>query len=211
MIERKAESERKEIAKLEARLARETAKLEKKIAAAEKIGANCTREEWFSGMREAYTDEQRFAWSEVFSAQKDVEDTTSRLDSAHKRLEKLTGKVEAQQEANAAKEQEETRIGQIETKFLSAEQIEANRKNREAEYEAWLAEFKAECLKDGITIDRANGRWFDGTDANGKRFYMEGNNGWTVRSRHCYTLTIDGNTIFTSGEFLTAYMYLMKK
>ena len=211
MIERKAESERKEIAKLEARLERETAKLEKKISAAEKIGANCTREEWYAGKREEYTQEQRNAWFEVFCAQGDVEDTTSRLNSARKRLDKLTGKVAEQQEASEKEAAEVARIGSIERRILTQAEIEANAAQKEAEYQKWLAEFKAECLKDGITIDNACGSWMDGTTAKGKRFFLDGNNGWTNRSRHCYSLTIDGNTVFTSGEFLTAYRYLKKK
>ena len=211
MIERKAESERKEIAKLEARLQREQAKLEKKVAAAEKIGANCTRAEWFAGKREEFTDEQRWAFTEVWSAQDDVVDTTSRLNSARKRLDKLTGKIEAQQEANAKETAEVERIGKIEIKMLSEEEREANAARRKEEYEKWLAEFKAECLKDGIIIDEACGRWFSGTAANGKRFHLDGNSGWTTRSRHCYTLTMNGVTVFTSGEFLTAYRYLMQK
>ena len=95
--------------------------------------------------------------------------------------------------------------------MLTQAEQEANAAQRKAEYERWLAEFKAECLKDGIIIDNACGTWFDGTAANGKRFYLDRNNGWTDRSWHCYSLTIGGETVFTSGEFNTAYRYLMKK
>lgn len=211
MIERQAASVQKELDKLNARLAREQAKLVKKTAAAEKIGATCTREEWFAGMREAYTDEQRWAFTEKWSAERDVEDTERQIANAEKRLAKLTGKVDAQQEANAKETAEVERIGKIEIKMLSEEEREANAARRKEEYEKWLAEFKAECLKDGIIIDEACGRWFSGTAANGKRFHLDGNSGWTTRSRHCYTLTMNGVTVFTSGEFLTAYRYLMKK
>ena len=211
MIERQAASVQKELEKLNARLAREQAKLTKKIAAAEKLNATCTREEWFAGMREAYNNDQKDAWFEMECAKHDVEDTESHIANAEKRLAKLTGKVEAQQTANAAEAAEVERIGKIEIKMLSEEEIKANAARRKEEYEKWLAEFKAECLKDGIIIDEACGRWFSGTTANGKRFHLDGNCGWTVRSRHCYTLTINGNTVFTSGEFVTAYRYLMQK
>lgn len=209
-MERKAASVQKELDKLNARRIREQAKLEKKTAAAEKVGATCTREEWFAGMREAYTDEQKDAWFEMSCAKTDLADTERQIAQAERNLAKLTGKVEAQQEANAAREAEETRINSIEIRFLTAEQIEANRKAKEAEYEKWLAEFKAECLKDGIRIDKACGSFFTGWTKNGKRFFIDGNCGYTSRSRHCYTLKINGETIFTSGEFFTAYRYLMK-
>lgn len=213
MIERQAASVQKELEKLNARLAREQARLAKKTAAAEKLNATCTREEWFAGMREAYTDEQRWAFTEKWSAERDVEDTERQIANAEKRLAKLTGKVEAQQEANAQDAAEVERIGKIETAWAKAtpEQIEENRRRREAEYKAWLEQFKAECLKDGITIDRVCGRFFTGTAANGKRFCIDGNCGWTNRSRKCYSLTINGNMVFSSGEFVTAYRYLMMK
>lgn len=213
MIERQAASVHKELEKLSARLVREQAKLAKKTAAAEKIGATCTRAEWFAGMREAYTDEQRWAFTEKWSAENDVADTEGRIANAEKRLAKLTVKVEAQQEATANEAAEVERISRIETKWIDAtpEQREADAARRKAEYEKWLAEFKAECLADGIIIDRVCGRYFTGTAANGKRFFLDGNSGWTNRSRKCYTLTINGNTVFTSGEFLTAYRYLMMK
>ena len=212
MIERQAASVQKEIEKLNARLVREKAQLAKKTAAAEKIGANCTRAEWFAGMREAYTDEQRWAFTEVWSAQNDVEDTEGRIANAEKRLAKLTGKVEAANEVNARETAEVERIGNIENAWVSAtpEQVEANAARRKAEYDKWLAEFKAECLKDGVIIDRVCGRFFTGTTADGYRFCVDGNCGWTNRSRKCYSLTINGNLIFSSGEFITAYRYLMK-
>ena len=211
MIERQAASVQKELEKLNARLAREQARLVKRTAAAEKLGANCTREEWFGGKRDEFTPEQAWSWIDMEGSKREIADIEGQIANAEKRLAKLTGKVEAQQEANAAEAAEVERIGKIETKMLSEEEREANAARRKEEYEKWLAEFKAECLKDGIIIDEACGRWFSGTAANGKRFRMEGNNGWTVRSRHCYTLTIDGYTVFTSGEFVTAYRYLMQK
>lgn len=212
MIERQAASVQKELDKLNARLAREQAKLEKKTAAAEKLGATCTEHEWYAGMREAYTPEQGWAWCEMRHADKDVQETKAHIANAEKRLAKLSGKVAEQQEATARETAEVERISELETKWIEAtpEEQKANAARRKAEYEKWLAWFKAECLKDGIVIDKVCGRYFTGTDANGKRFCIDGNCGWTTRSRKCYTLTINGNTVFTSGEFFTAYRYLMK-
>lgn len=210
MIERKAESILKELEKLNARLVREQTRLDKKTAAAEKIGANCTEAEWFAGMREAYTAEQKEAWFDKSCAEDAVADTLRQIKNAETRLAKVTGKVEAQQEANAQEAAEVERIGKIEIRYLTAEQMEANRKAKEAEYQKWLESFKADCLKDGIKIDEAFAGYFSGWTKGGKRFRMEGNNGWTTRSIHCYTLTVAGETVFTSGEFLTAYRYIMK-
>ena len=204
MIERQAASVQKELEKLNVRKAREVARLEKKTAAAEKIGANCTREEWFSGKREQFTDAQRWAFTEVWSAQDDVADTERQISNAEKRLAKLTWKVEAAQETAKADAQETERIGRIEKRFLSAEE-------RKARYEAWLKQFKAECAKDGIKIDEASANWFSGYTKGGKHFTLFINNGWTKRSLKCYTLDIAGNTVFTSGEFITAYRYLMNR
>ena len=211
MMERKAESVRKELEKLNARLERQQKKLVKETANAEKLNAICTREEWFGGMREKFTNEQAWAWIEWTSAQEDIQETKGHIENAQKRLDKLTGKVEEQREAREKEEAVVARCESIERRMLTQAEQEANAAQRKAEYERWLAEFKAECLKDGIIIDNACGTWFDGTAANGKRFYLDRNNGWTERSRHCYTLTIGGVAIFTSGEFNTAYRYLMQK
>ena len=73
----------------------------------------------------------------------------------------------------------------------------------EKEYEAWLKQFKAECLLDGITIEYATNTLIAGKTKSGKQFTMYLNNGCTYRSGHCYTLTIESDTIFTSGLFST--------
>ena len=211
MIEKKAASVQKELEKLTARLAREKARAEKKAAAAEKLGAICTDEEWFGGKRDTFTNEQAWAWIDWTGAKRDIQDTERQIENAQKRLDKLTGKVEEQQEERAKEEAIIARCNSIENRMLTQEEREAKAARKEAEYQKWLAEFKAECLKDGIIIDNACATWFDGTAANGKRFFIDRNNGWTERSWHCYSLTIDGVTIFTSGEFTTAYRYLMQK
>jgi hypothetical protein len=177
MIERQAESVRKELAKLTARLERQIKKYAKETANVEKMGANCTEREWFDGMREKYTNEQAWAWIEWTGAKRDIEETKSSIANAEKRLAKLTGKVEEHAAADAAEAAETEKIGKIEIRFLSAEEREANAAQRLEEYEKWLAEFKAACLEDGIVIDEAHSTWFDGTDANGRRFFININNG----------------------------------
>ena len=213
MIERQAESIRREIEKLTKSLDTHTARLAKKEEKAKNLDALWTMEEWFGGKRETGTAEQIEAWDEWTMEHERVDDLARRIGNAQKRLDKISGKVEAQQEATAKEAAEVERIGKIETKWITItpEQQKENAAKREEEYQKWLAEFKADCLKDGIIIDEASHIWINGTAANGKRFYMEINNGYTVRSNYCYTLKIEGRTVFTSGEFLTAYRYLMQK
>lgn len=211
MIEKRAESIRKEIAKYEARLARHEAKLAKATAKAEKMGATEFKEEWNETNPEnpMYRKPEHMpfvsAYFDYKRATSDVEETKQYLENANKRLEKILPQV-AEIEAVTA---ECEAIGNIEAKMIrnlpkkSAEELKA-------EYEAWLAEFKADCLKDGIIIDEATAHFVAGTAKNGKRFALYINNGFTERSLHCYTLRIDGETIFTSGDFVTAYRILKK-
>lgn len=213
MIERKAESERKEIAKLEKRLEREEAKLAKVTAKAKKMDALERKEIW----DEVDPENPMFrkpehipyvsAFMDYVGACHDVEDTKRKLENAKKRLAALMPKVEALEEES----KEAERIGNIERGCikwvtLTEEDLERMR----AEYEEWLAEFKAECKCDGVTIDEASGAFVNGLTKSGKRFVLYINNGWTDRSFHCYTLRINGETIFTSGEFETAYRVIKK-
>ena len=56
----------------------------------------------------------------------------------------------------------------------------------------------------------SNGAFKEGTTPNGKRWVLEMNSGWTERSRHCGTLTIEGEgTIFTSGTIAKAFEYIL--
>lgn len=55
-----------------------------------------------------------------------------------------------------------------------------------------------------------NGRTFRGVTVSGKRWMLDGNNGWTTRSRYCGTLYIEGEgTIFTSGRLDRAFDYIL--
>ena len=74
-------------------------------------------------------------------------------------------------------------------------------KKKEELFKLEFEQEQKEWAKDGITL---KGRYY-GTTPQGKKFWIEGNNGFTRRSLHCFTLTIDGETIFTSGEFWRAY------
>ena len=203
MVEKKAESIRKEIEKLEKSLARNKGILEKRIAKAEKVNANWSREEFFQHRDTDMTDAQWAAYFDKYIAESDIEDITERLENAKKRLSKVLPKVDAVE----AEKAEDERLDMMESRFYRASK---SAEEREAEYQAWLKWFKDECLKDGVVIEEANGWMVYGKTRSGKRFCMFGNSGYTVRSLHCYTLKIDGETIFTSGDFSTAYRIVKK-
>ena len=49
-----------------------------------------------------------------------------------------------------------------------------------------------------------------GVTPNGKAWFLERNNGWTLRSHHCGTLWIEGEgMIFTSGTLARAFEYIL--
>lgn len=204
MIEKKADSIRKEIENLEKRIDRNEALLQKKIVKAEKVGANWSREEFFQHRDTDMTQDQWAAYFDKYCVETEIEDAKHRLENAKKRLSKVLPQVE---EAEARKG-ESNRLDEMEIRFYRASQKSAE--EREAEYQEWLRWFKAECLKDGIVIENASGWLVNGTAKSGKRFCMYGNSGNTVRSLHCYTLRVDGETVFTSGDFSTAYRIIKK-
>jgi hypothetical protein len=207
MIERKYESIRKEIAKLEKSLEKHETKLAKLAAKAEKMDALEWKEVW----NESEPDDPNFrkkehipfvsAYYDLMGERREVEDIKNRLENANKRLLKIAPQIETAEAT--AKENE--RIANLEIGWFTKTSEE-----RQAEYEAWLKEFKAECLKDGIIIEEANRTWIFGKTASGKDFAMYMNSGYTERSLHCYTLRINGETIFTSGDFTTGYKILCK-
>ena len=209
MIEKQLAKAQKDVEKYTKAVERYTAQLEKKTAICEKLNCNWTRAEWFEH-REAntYTDEQYGAWFDKSLKESYVEESKRNLEQAQKHLAKLTGQFEDKLEKDA----EADRISNIENGWWSAmkEELKKTAEQREAEYQAWLKQFKAECLKDGVIIREVSGIGITGTTASGKNFGLWNNNGWTVRSRHCYSLTINGEMIFTSGEFSTAYAYITK-
>jgi len=210
MNERQVESIRKEIAKYEEQLAKREAKLAKKYAAAEKLDAVERKAEWDIGeeiqpgvvLRTKENQKKIGAWFSLESAKDEVEETKRHLENAHKRLSKLMPKAEADSE----KREQDERADEMESKFFNeAHMSEEEKAKRQAEYEAWVKWFKAECLKDGVVIDQINGWYINGTAKSGKPFILYGNSGYTERSRHCYTLRINKEVIFTSGEFSTCY------
>lgn len=182
-----------ELLKLNARLERAQKALEKKQAKAQKFGVadmdNAAHLEW---LKTVETDDMGYivskkdiqkngAWYDLYSAQRDVEDLERQIENAEKRFDKAEEKVEAYRREQAAEAD------------LKAKE-ELRKKAFEAEQKEWA--------KDGITLERR----YSGKTPNGKHFSIERNCGFTDRSRHCYTLYLEGyGVVFTSGEFWRAY------
>ena len=182
-----------EMEKLNARLARNQKNLEKKKADAIKYGVeNMTKEEHIEWMKTVEHDEwgimknkedinKNGAWFDYIMAQEAIEETEWKIENAMGRLEKA--------EAELDKHNEELE------KITDAKQKEM----------LWQKEFEeeqAEWKKDGIILENR----YCGLTPKGKRFFVGGNHGFTERSLHCVTLYIDGETVFTSGEFWLAYI-----
>ena len=190
-IEIKHTSIMNELVKLNARLEKAQKNLEKKMAIAEKLGvADWTNEEHYEWMQTIETNngwivnksdiKKNGAWFDVYRAKSDVTEIQRSIANAEKRFAQAEAKLN---EYHAELE----RIANLK------EKEELRKLEFEAEQKEWA--------KDGITLD---GRYY-GTTPNGKKFIIYGNNGFTLRSWHCVTLRIDGETIFTSGEFWRAY------
>lgn len=193
MVEISYMSNMKELEKLSARLERAQKTLAKKKAAAEKLGvAEWTNEqhrEWLKGVE---TTEWGFiankadikmngAWIDYTMAQDAVEEVEWQIENAEKRFEKAERKVNEYRE-----------------ELARAEDLKAKEELRKLEFE----QERKEWAKDGIKLEDR----YSGLTPSGKRFSIYGNSGWTDRSRHCFTLSIEGKgCVFTSGEFWRAY------
>lgn len=201
MAEKKLMSIQKELEKLNKSLERYKGIHEKKQGLCEKLDCDWSREQMIEHRENGtMSDKQWIAWFDRQISEGNVEDTESRIENALKRLAraeeewaKVQGSIEEQEEITA---KEEAWLKSFE--------------KSEDDYYKWLAEFKADCLKDGIIIEDATGNYIRGFSRSGRKFSMYINDGWTERSLHSYTLRIEENTVFTSGLFSTGYRYLMK-
>ena len=192
MVEIKYRAEMNEMAKLNAKLERAEAKLAKKQAAAEKAGvADWTGEQHSAWLATVRTEcgwivnkediKKNGAWFDLFSAERELEDIKGRIERAEKRVEKVTTAVEEYRQ----------QVAEI-----------ADLKTREELQKLEFEQEQKEWAKDGITLERR----YAGITPQGKHFEIDGNNGVTMRSRHCYTLYLEGQgVVFTSGEFWRAY------
>ena len=219
MAEKKMMSIQNEVDKLRTRIQKKENHIKKNLAKCEKLGCAEWTEEEFAEKRktlseksfkkgllymefdESLTEKQNsLLYDRFYSYPNEMEDLKRRLENAEERLAKAT---ERAFEVNL-KIDEENAIEQKEKSWISAIQ------KSETEYEAWLKQFKAECLLDGITIEYVTNALIAGKTKSGKQFTMYLNSGYTYRSNHCYTLTIESETIFTSGLFSTGYSIIKR-
>lgn len=182
----------KELEKLNSQLERAKKAYEKKYANAVKYGV----EDWTSEDRNNWVqttertpsgffinreDEKKgAAWWDLILAKEAVKDIEDKIIRAEARLEKSENEVKKYYN-------DLDRINDLKAKE------EFSKKQFEEEQREWA--------KDGITLE---GRYYGNTPT-GKHFEIYSNRGFTDRSRHCFTLWINGRTIFTSGEFWRAY------
>ncbi len=196
MIDKMIAKATKDVEKAQKGIERHTKWAEKKEAKCRKLDCLWTDEE-FEEHRDngTMTNDQWAAYFDYYCNQKDIKEYERQLTMAYKHLDKVLNKADDK----AKKQEEEDHLTAMTTKY----------ETQEVDYEKWLAEFKAECLKDGIVIEDATSNFISGLTKNSKQFAMSINNGFTYRSWHSYTLYIEGETIFTSGLFETGYRYIM--
>jgi len=197
MIEIKLRSQTAELEKLTARKERAEAKLQKATEKAEKLGVA----EWSMEDFRAYVDtmevkdgwftdkkqvEKKSAWSDRWSAERELNEINASIERAEDRFEKTETEVETYRE-------------QVKAQMSAKAYEDLMKVTFEEEQKEWA--------KDGVKLE---GRYY-GETPNGKRFDIYGNHGFTERSRHCFTLTICGETIFTSGEFWRCYSVIKSR
>ena len=196
MIEIKNRAILNELDKYGIQLEKAEQALAKKQAIAEKLGvANWTDEDHINFMKTVEVVDnwmvnkeeikKNSAWFDLLRAKDRVEELKTSIEKAEKRLAKS-------QEIVDAYHAELDAIADLKTKE------ELQKLEFEQEQKEWA--------KDGINLE---GRYW-GSTKSGKRFWIYGNSGYTERSWHCFTLRVDGETIFTSGEFWRAYGYLKR-
>lgn len=173
--ERKAASCAKLLEKLEIQREKRAQILEKKRAIALLYGVDIDFGKWCE-IRTTATPEQHEAYLSLCVARDDFEETERRII----RLKEKSGKAEKA-------------VAQI-REAIAAEETE---RQKSEEISRWA--------EDGIKVVHMTGNIISGLTPSGVRFCINGNNGITERSLHCFSLTIDNELVFTSGEFYRAY------
>lgn len=202
-IERMLNRCQNDIAKAQKGIVRCSKYNEKKEAKCIKLNCLWTTFEEFVRHRDSdMTNEQYAAYFDWHRNQNDIKEYEHNLERARKEYDKLMKKYTSESEEQALTHH----INGIEGSWVQL----VDRQEKQERYFRWLEQFKAECLKDGITIKEATNNYISGLSKKGEKFVMYINNGWTERSIHSYTLRIAGETIFTSGLFSTGYRYLMR-
>ena len=198
MVEIRYNKEVKELEKLNAKLDRANKSYEKKLENAKKYGVeNWSSEDRHNWLKTVETTDSGFivnksdikingAWFDMVCAKDEVKYVEKAIERAEKRLEHAETKMNEYIEE----------ISKIE-----------DAKKREELFQANFEKEQKEWAKDGITLEAR----YNGITPNGKRFFIDRNSGATFRSLHCFTLTVDVETIFTSVEFWRAYMEIKRR
>lgn len=190
---------RAKVAKLEGAekaLERATKNLEKKLAKAEKLGVkDWTKKDHLDWMETVETEN---GW---ISAKADQDKNGAYIDMIMAKDQK----EEAEANLEKSKRSLESAEKALEAHKAEIEQIE-DAQRKEALLQRDFEEEQKEWAKEGIELkDR-----YSGFTPKGKRFMIYANTGNEERSLHCYTLNIDGRTVFTSGEFWRCYMEIKR-
>ena len=197
MIEITFRAEQRELEKLNAQFDRAKQTYDKKLAIAQKLGVDTwDNDTHYAWLQTAPTSENGWllnkadikmngAWFDLVCARDRIEEIQNAIARAEKRLEKSEAEVRAY--------------------YAELEQI-ADLQAKEKLMKLQFEQEQKEWAKDGITLEN---RYY-GKTPQGKCFEIWGNNGITNRSLHCFSLRIDGETIFTSGEFWRAYAVIKK-
>lgn len=188
----------KELEKLNSQLEKAKAMYEKKLTKAKKFGVeNWTREDHDEFARNCETTPNGF-----FINKKDIDKNTAWWDMVcqEDRIKELEDAITR---AEKRLEKSEKEVNEYRARLNDLEGIKAKEEFMRKEFE----DEKKEWAKDGIELyDR-----YSGKTPSGKFFIIYANNyGFTDRSLHCFSLRIDGNVIFTSGEFWRAYKIIKK-
>lgn len=197
MVEIKEMAIVKELAKLQIRLERAEAKFAKAEALVEKLGCKWTIQEHRDWLLTVPANEMGFilnkedvkkngAWFDWTMEESTLGDIKYSIENAEKRLAKA-----------------EIAVAEYHKMMDEMEDVKAKEALRIKEFE----EEQKEWAKDGINLVKR----YVGTTPKGNHFCIYGNNGYSFRSRHCFTLYINGNVIFTSGEFWRAYAEIKKR
>lgn len=197
MIEIKLRSQTTELEKLTARKEKAEARLQKATEKADKLNANFETKEAYRAWMDTVEKKEGWlvnkkdidrngAYLTLFGAKRELNDIIESIERAEKRIEHTESKVETYR-----------------AKVKSEMDAKAYEELMKAEFE----QEQKEWAKDGIKLEE---RYF-GATPKGKRFMIDRNSGFTERSFHCYTLYIDGETIFTSGEFWRCYSVIKNR
>lgn len=209
--EQRVQSEQRELDKLNKQLERAEATYEKKLAIAQKYGVdtwdNEAHNKWLETVETnmgwiVNKDDIKIntAWWDLSSAKDRIDELHGYIEKAYKRLGRAQDEY-AQEVEKMATEQATTDKAELMDSYTTMNITHYTKE----EIEAMQQRMKEEWAKDGITITKFWGDGLEGITPSGKSFIFYINNGVTERSWHCYTLNIDGYTLFTSGTVSNCY------